>query len=402
MPKLSLADFGRYTLIFAIATQILLFNKSLILNPMIKFAAEPGRFEATSTVGFWLSGAFQVATFLLLALLAPIGERIFRLEPHDLLIAGAIPLVFWVRDWGFCVQQTAYQTQRLFWIEAVYWVGTALGFVWFKLYGAGSVGEVFLIVFGCAVLSSLYAVVVWPKGISLALKLDIATLKQLLHYGLYTVGLGLSASLLAGADLIVLGAIYNAEIVGIYGGAKRVYSVVAALVSTVGLLVIPYASKLAAENRMAEVRSLFEKTVAYMAAGMTVAVGVGWLLAAPFYHYIMPSTYGNSVPLFRLLLLAAPFEALFYITAAILYGIGAASVTVVTSSLALGLLVVVLPASAYFFGATGAALSQVVVTAFAGIMMTWRAGQKVNAEFGTTFGRLSAGLDAALRKLGRK
>ena len=369
---------------------------------MIKFAAEPGRFETFSIIGFWGAGAVQGIIFLLLVLFAPIGERIFRLEPQDLIIAGAIPLVFWVRDWGFCVQQTLYQTARLFWIELVYWGGTSAGFIWFWLMGSGAITEIFVIIFSSALLSSLLAVIVWPRGIRITLRLDRPALAELFRYGIYTLGLGFSSSLLAGADLILLGAIYNSEIVGIYGGAKRIYSVVAALVSTVGLLVIPYASKLAAENRMADVRALYEKTVAYMVAGMGMAIGVGWVLAAPFYRYVMPEAYEKSIPLFRILLIAAPFEGLFYITTAILYGIGAASVTVVTSSLALGLLALLLPTAAYFFGTTGTAIAQVALTAFVGILMTWRAGQKVNGEWRSTVGRLKTAINGILWRLGTK
>jgi len=401
MPKLSLSDFGRYTLIFAIATQILLFTKNLILNPMIKFAAEPGRFDATCNVGFWLAGGLQLAIFGVLSLLAPVGERIFRLEPLDLVIAGAIPLVFWIRDWGFCAQQAAYRTAKLFIIEAVYWVGTMAGFIWFRFQGNGQIGQVFVIVFACAILSSLASILLWPLSGRFSFRIDRDSLRQLLNYGVTTVGLGLSSALLAGADLIVLGAIYNSEIVGIYGGAKRVYTVVSAMISTVGLLVIPYASRLAAEGRQEEIRSLFEKTVAYLAVGMAGVVGIGWLLATPFYHYVMPASYGDSVPLFRLLLLAAPFEGLFYLTTAILYGIGAASVTLVTSTMALGLLVVVLPTLAYFFGSTGAAVAQVSVTAFVGILMTWRAGQNVQGEWLSTVKRIPTALQSIMSRTGR-
>lgn len=389
MPILTLSDFGRYTLIFTIATQITFLTKSFIYNPMIKIAAEPGRFRETAVIGFWAAGLIQIIIFITLWLFAPVGEKIFRLEPNDFLIAGTMPLIFWIRDWGFCVQQTLYHTRRLFWIEFVYWGGISLGFVWFRFMGLGGLRELFTIIYGAAALSSLSAVVVWPSETQIFSRIDRNTVRELFNYGFYSIGLGLSAGLLAGADLIILGAIYNSEIVGIYGGAKRIYMVVAALVSTAGLLVIPYASKLAAEKRLPEIRALFEKTVAYMATGMGLAVGAGWLLAEPFYRLILPAAYIESIPCFQLLLIAAPFEGLFYITTAILYGMGAAGITVMTSSMALGLLVVLLPTAAYFFGITGTAVAQVTVTAFVGVLMTARAGRKVGGEWGTTMERLS-------------
>lgn len=402
MPAMPLAEFGRYTLIFVVATQIIFLNKSFVLNPMIKFAAEPGRFASVTKSGLMAGGALQLLLGGLLATAAPIAARILRLEPSDIMLAAALPMTFWIRDWGFCIQQTLYRTRRLFFIELIYYAGAAVGYVLLWRSGSASAVDVLRVNFAAAGASSLLTLALWPRGVTNGATVIRGVARQMFGYGLYTVGLGVSASLLAGADLMILGAIYTPEVVGLYGGAKRIYAVVSALISSAVLLVIPYASKLAAEERSAEARELFEKSTVYMAAGLTAVVAVGWLLAGPFYRLMMPPAYGASAPLFRLLLLAAPFEGLFNVTGSILYGLGAAATAAVTSGVGLVVLALALPMGAYFFGTTGAAVAQVLATAFTGILMTIGAARATRATVGSTLDRLWRGIGGVLRALIRR
>jgi PST family polysaccharide transporter len=242
--------------------------------------------------------------------------------------------------------------------------------------------------FLAAGVSTLVALMFWPKEAGTPFGFDRADARRIIRYGGFTVGLGVSAGLLAGADLIILGAIYTPEVVGVYGGAKRIYGVVSALISTAGLLVIPYVSRLNAEGRADETRALFEKAAAYIAAGLAAAVVVGWLLADPFYRYVMPAGYAASAPLFIILLTAAPFEGLYNITASVLYAMGSAGISVVISALGVVILAVALPLSAYYGGMLGAAWSQVAVTALVGVVMTWQAGRIVGAGLVSALGRL--------------
>jgi len=391
LPTLSVAEYGRYSLIFIVATQIMFLSKSLVLNPMIKFAAEPGRFDRVSQTGLLLSLATVILLGALVGLTAPLTAKVFRLETRDIMLAALLPLAFWLRDWGFCAQQTLYRTGRLFAVEAVYYVGVAAGCVWIWSKGQGDAGDVIVVNLVSATASSFLSLVLKPsiKGVTLG---DIlAESKPLLRYGFYTLGIGVSANLLAGADVLVIGAIYNPETVGIYSGAKRIYAVASTMISTVGLLVMPYASRLAAEGRSSEMRALLEKSLAYVTLALVSVTIIGWFSADWFYRIFLPESYASSAPLLQILLIAAPFEGIYNISGSILYGAGAATAVAITSTLGLVALAILLPFGAYYFSLTGTATAQVIGACLVSLIMYRRAAQQTGATASSTLNRLRVG-----------
>jgi len=402
LPTLSVAEYGRYSLIFIIATQIMFLSKSLVLNPMIKFAAEPGRFDRVSQTGLLLSLGTVILLGGMIAASAPLTAKIFRLEVKDILLASLLPLAFWLRDWGFCAQQTLYRTGRLFAVEAVYYVGVSVGCIWIWSKGQGVAGDVVAVNLFAAGASSLLALVLKPKSDSVTLRDIRSESGPLLRYGFYTLGIGVSANLLAGADILVIGAIYNPEIVGIYSGAKRIYAVASTLISTVGLLVMPYASRLTAEGRGNEMRALLEKSLAYVTLGLVGVTIVGWFSADRFYHIFLPESYAASAPLLKILLIAAPFEGIYNISGSILYGAGAATAVAATSALGLVALGALLPLGAYFYSLTGAATSQVIGACIVGLIMYLKASRQTGSTLSGITTRLLDGFKSGLRLISGK
>ncbi|MBM3329753.1 MAG: hypothetical protein FJY67_09840 [Calditrichaeota bacterium] len=388
IPALPVEEFGRYSIIFAIASQVIFVNKTLILNPMIKFASEPGRHEAMARTGFGLNALFYLAAGLLLILVAPLLGGMLKVERSDIYLAAAFLPLFFLRDWSFCVHQTLYRMKHLFLLDAIYYLGSAGGYFYLRQTNAMQSALDPLLVNFIAALASSLAVVPLGGLTNLLRRIAWGEAKELLRYGVLTLGIGLSSSLVYGADLLLLGAIYNPAIVGVYGGAKNIYRVVSALTAAMGVLVMPYASRLAATGNRAELGALFEKATAYVVIGLGGFAMLMMLAAEPFFRLFMGASYLEAAPLLRIMMLAAPFEGLFNVTGTILYGIGAAGAVAAVSGVSLMVMAILLPAGVYFYAGYGAAIALAATLATAGLLMFRRGRQEFDSPVSAIVRRL--------------
>jgi len=397
IPALPVAEFGKYSIIFAIAMQIIFVNKSLVLNPMIKFAAEPGRLETMARTGFWLNGILYLCAGLIIWSLSPLLSKILQVQTRDILLAIAFLPLFFIRDWSFCVQQTLYRMRRLFLLDAVYFLGSSAGYIYlWHTNRITQAADILYINFLAALVSSLVALITGSGVKTIFMSVKWRDIKQILQYGYWTLKIGLFSSLLSGADSLILGAIYNPAIVGVYSGAKKVYQVVSAFTAAIGVLVMPYASRLASDGRVPEVRALYEKAVGYTTVGLVSFALFMGLAADYFFAIFMGQNYQGSAPLLRLMMLGAPFEGLFVTAGTLLYGIGAANAAAVVSGYGLLILCILLPLGAYFGAGFGAAGAVGLTLAIAGIWMFRRASTIIDSSLGAIAARISIAVKTLL------
>lgn len=394
IPALSVSEFGRYIIVFTLFNYVALLNKSLVLNPMLRFGSDPGQFESMIRAGFYLSVLFYLACGAIVWTVAPIAASILRIETGDVRLVILLMCAFFFRDFGFFTQQARYRTVRIFFIEAVFFGGSVLGMLYLIWNRGGINGREALIVnIFAAAASSLLALIFGFNGASLIGRMSISCMKRIAHYGLYTLPIGLSGSFIYGADTLVLGIIYNPAVVGVYAGAKKVYQVASTITQAVGILVLPYASRLSAEKRREDLKSLFEKVTVYTWVGLAGCALVGCLLAGKLYAFLGPD-YTASTSILLIMLIAAPFEGLFYVTGNILYGIGEAKKVAVVSTISLFLLLLLLLPGAYFLSIKGAAGALSIALIISGIWLFRVAGRHLGSSLKAAMRRLQRNLGA--------
>ncbi len=389
IPNLPVAEFGKYSIIFAIATQVIFINKSFVLNPMIKFAAEPGKFDVMARTGFFLNAIFYISVGCILSLLAPILAKMLQIEPRDIILSVAFLPLFFLRDWSFCIQQTLYRMRRLFLLDSIYYIGSGVGYIYLWYYKKiNSATEILYINFIAAFCSSLVAVIIGSgvKNLFSLIKLNDA--KQILQYGYWTIKIGLFSSLIAGIDSIILGFIYNPALVGVYNGAKKVYQIVSAFTSAVGVLVMPYVSRLSSNGQYIEVKVLFEKIIGYVSLGLIIWTIFIWLSAGYLFDIFLGEAYRGSAPVLRVMMFAAPFEGLFITAGTILYGIGVANIAANVSGWGILLLLILLPIGSYMGASYGAAIAMVLTLVICGVMMYIRTEHYLNSSIKGILNRL--------------
>ncbi len=388
IPSLNVSELGRYIIIFTTFNYIALLNKSLVLNPMLRFGSDTEQFDLMIRSGFQLSLFLYLACGSIIWTVAPLLAAMLRITTADIRLVIPLMAAFFFRDFGFFVQQILYRTSKIFFIEAVYFIGSVIGMLYLIADKGMLTGREALIVnIIAAGASSLLALVFGFSGARLIGRFDVTALKRIVNYGFYTLPIGLSSSFIYGADTLVLGIIYNPAVVGVYGGAKKVYQVVSAITQAVGILVLPYVSRLSASERKDDIRALFEKVSIYIWLGLAVCALIGCLLAERLYMFLGPD-YSASASILMIMLIAAPFEGLFHATGNILYGIGEAKKVALVSTVSLVVLLLLLLPGAYFLGIKGAAGALTVSLLISGVWMF-----RVSGKY------LDSGLKASLTRL---
>ncbi|MFC2150211.1 lipopolysaccharide biosynthesis protein [Calditrichota bacterium] len=398
IPHLHPGELGTYYLVFQTYRFIALLNMNLVLNPMLKLAAEPMNFHRYISAGLAMSVLFNLICAIVATALAGLAAGWFRMQPADLLFIPLLLGVFILRDFGFFVQQTIFRTGRIFFIEAIYFVGSAFGMIALIQTGEAVTAHALLQINVLAAGgSSVMALIFGTGGIKLLSAFSSTSVKELLRYGLKTVPIGFARAMMEAADAWVLGVFYNPSVVGIYGGARRVYQVLYAVTQSVGMLAIPAASKYSSEGKVDEVRSLFEKGSVYLFLAVSGFATILFFLAEPLYQW-MGDKYAGSLPLLRILLIGAPFDGLFTLVGGLIYGVGAALAVSYVSLAGLGLLIILLVPGVYFFSSTGAAIALVLTMVFSGVMMFYRAAIRFDSGLTPALKRFVAMVGKFVRK----
>lgn len=396
IPALPVEEHGRYALIFTIFLQISLLNKYLILNPMIRFGSEAGQFNRMLRTGVYLNGLLYLLCALGIWAAAPVIASMIRVTPAEVNVVSILLAAFWFRDFVYCLNQTIYRTGRIFVIEAVYWLGSSVGFIYLtavdRLNGSMVVLEVNII---AAFASSVVALMLGLSGLKLIGGIRLDDVKRIISYGFETLGIGLSNSFIYGVDVWLIGVIYTPTEVGIYNGAKAVWRVLSSVNQAVGMLVLPFTAKLKSENNLVRLRELYEKVIAYSWIGLVVAATVGIIFAERFYSIFLGGRYMGSVIILQIMLLGAPFEGLFNVAGNILYGLGKAREVAKVSLQGVFILLLVLFPAVYFFEGIGASAVLSSTLLYIGLNIF----RKVSVELDTNLKSIASRFSRNMRSL---
>jgi len=387
------AEYGRYGVVFALFTYVVMLNKALVLNPMIKFGADPERFAGAMRAGLWLNVFFFMLFGTIIWFAASPIAQLLKVTVSDVRLVVWLLAVWLIRDYAYCLQQTIFRTGKIFVIEALFYLSATAGFIYLWLDGRlVSAHSVLLVIIIAGALSSAVSIWLGSGGINLFAKVLWSDVKQLLRYGVDTLGIGFSSAMLYNADIWIIANVYELSDAGIYNMAKQVWRQLSAVNQATGMLILPYAAKLEATKRYDDRNSLFEKSVAYIFIGLALAAITGGALSVPFFAWFKDGAYAGSAFLLAIMLLGTPFEGVYNSAGSILYGIGNARSVSAISLLGLGIFIGVLLPLANIYGSTGAAVALAVSLIAMGVVMFLDASRRLGSGMGAVAKRLGTNI----------
>jgi O-antigen/teichoic acid export membrane protein len=263
LPRQEIAVYGILQSMFLLLQMA---SMTLVFRPMVKYVAERRGEASVTATATALGLAVMVGPALLLFVSSPIWGEIFHSESLAASMWVLVPLAVVTVPRTATVEllKAQYQTRGMFFLSAVYWLGSLAGLVGLALSGRlSSAIDILLVNCAAGVLSAVvagrYLLPLLSRGC-----FTRPELLRLLQFGRFSFSTGVGNYLLSEADLWVVGLMLGPQMLGLYTAARiiirRAYGVGAQFLETI---VLPKTSHLASRGRLKEVAVLYEKVVCF-------------------------------------------------------------------------------------------------------------------------------------------
>jgi len=394
-------EYGFFILIQGITLMMVNLSTSFSLVPMVKYASESKDDGSLATMGISMHVIILAAlTLLCLAFKHQIGIIFHRTEIIPLVIY--IPLMAAAGELRFYTMELLrirYRIYHIFWIDLAYFAASIIFVIIFTLQGTfltgGDMCKVTVLAFAA---SSLTGLILARDLIPWKPRFSMRTLKKITGFGKFTLGTGVSNEISERADIILIGLFLNPASVAIYAVAKILWRFFSIYNQVVALLILPGISRLHAEKRLQDIKSIYEKilTFSYL---LMIPFGIAIIaLANPIISIIYGDKYLASIPILRILAFYAFFVAPAAIGTALVTGMGRPETVFRIRWLATFANLIVCLILIPFIGSSGAAIALVIAIAVSAILIHRDITQSIQFSYKNALGNVLA-LPSVAREL---
>jgi lipopolysaccharide exporter len=305
MPK---SDFGIWALFVSITTLIETGRNGLIQNALVKAMVDSSK-DSTKVISasFALNAImtlFFVVLFLGIYFFLPIQKEYEALKMMILYYCITTIALFPLSQCNF-IQQGKLDFKGVFFTGLIRQGGFFCVILYFYL-NHKTLNLVQLVNWqsGSVAIASISALLFGRKYISFRFPIDWSLVKELFHYGKYTMGTNLSSMLFKSIDQLMLGWFMTPIAVATYNSAIRVNNLVEYPASAMVEILFPKSAKKASEEGIKGVENLYHISLAYMLAMFIPAVLLIELLAYPLILLAAGESYLDAVLILRIVALA--------------------------------------------------------------------------------------------------
>ncbi len=393
---------------FVIVQTVLNFSTSLCyalaLQPLTKFAAESSDRQPYVTASAVLSVIFyaviSIGVLVCRPLLVPLFDAANQSHIDTLLLY--LPLLFLVTFYrnivvGFL--QAVYQVQKIFWIDAIYFIGIMgliAGATWLRRFStAEDLLQLTVIAYGC---STLLAVALTLRQIPLKAAYERSTMRAVWEYGKYTFGATSIYTLFTQADIFFVGSVVGLVGVATYNAAKVLTRVFDMLVQVIQMFVLPASSKLHAEGKTEDLRTVAEKSIMFSTLLLIPVFLVMILFPSTILSLLYKGRYVEGAPVmatFAFLAFIYPVNA---VCVSIIQGIGHVKYSFKVSGILLVLAAACYPLLVPAYGIVGAAMAYVAVMAIMTVIVAVYVRRIVGFTVGGIVARTSDAVNFVMKR----
>ncbi len=358
-------EYGAFVVVQSLYMIIAALGGALALQPLTKFGAETKENGAYIVAGLGMITAFFAAASLLTFVGGPL--LLSLVSPHDdgkvASLLRYMPLLLFsglYRTFAVSLLQTTYAVARIFWIDAVYFLGT-LGLI----AGMGALGRftsasdlVVLIIAGQTA-STLLALVLSRREMSVRLTFSRQALAAMWHFGKYTFGGSSVYSVFSQMDIFFISSFVGVAGVAVYSASKIFTRIFDMLAQVAQMFLIPFSSKAYKEGAIEKMRITAEKAICFSTLLLLPVFLAMVFLPGPMMHLLYKGKYDHGaiiVQIFGFLALVNPWNV---VLSNYIVGIGKARETFYYALLFLALAGLSMYFLTSWFGVAGAALGYV-------------------------------------------
>ncbi|MBI1803941.1 MAG: oligosaccharide flippase family protein [Ignavibacteriae bacterium] len=398
-------EYGAFVLIqtmFVFSTSL---GYALALQPLTKFVAESDEYRPYVFASLSIGVMFYLALSLFLIFFK--SSLVSLLDPANESNLGSllayIPLLFLVafyRNFAISFLQANYQVQKIFWIDATYFVGV-LVLIYaashlFRFTRAEDLLHVTLIANAC---SSVLAIVFTHRQVFLKPVINRRAITEIWDYGKYTFGSTVSYNIFSQADVFFVNSFVGLVGVATYNAAKMLTRLYDIQTQVIQMFVIPASSKLYAKQEHQKLRGMTEKSIMFSLI-VLLPVAVAMFLAP---SHIMSLLYGSRyqegavvVRVFAFLAFIVPWNA---VSASIIQGTGHVKFGFKVSCILLLLTAISFALFTPWLGIAGAAIAYVVTLFLITIIVVRYVKQIVEFDLRGILVRVADAKDFVYRKI---
>jgi lipopolysaccharide exporter len=359
-------EFGNFVLVQEVFLVISTLATAFALQPLLKYASEDNVDTAgVITVSLVLHAVFLlVSSFILLY-----GRHAFASLFHSPALApllAFVPLMLaasFMRNVVLVLLQTRFQVQRIFWTDAVHFLGAPL-LVWIlsRMDQFDTALDLVYVNIVSLSASSLIGIIVVRPLFRVTSHPSREQWWAVWDYGAYSLGGILSYLAYSKADTFVLSAATGPIQVAIYNSAKIFTRVFEMATQVVQMFILPGTSLLSSRGDRLALKAVVEKALLFSTLGMLPVLFGLFFLAIPLVNIVYAGRYPDSVEILQIFAFASLAVPVLAIGTSVLMGLGEARVSFV-----LGVQLLVVSLLAYFalvpwLGTIGAAWGMVIAS----------------------------------------
>ena len=369
-------EYGSFVLVQTLYTLASTLGTALALLPLTKFAAETTENGPYITAALTLLALFFAAvSVVVIALQTPL---IALLDPRNeghlsslMLFIPVLLLTAYFRNFAVALLQATYRVREIFWIDAVYFLGSLVFFAAAKrMNHFSTASDVFVSITLAQILSSLTALACTRRQITGIRLPAISAIRTLWDFGKYSFcTTGLSA-VFSQMDVFLLSSLVGVGAVAVYNAARILTRAFDMMTQLIMMFLLPFSSRHYAAGNIQTLSSTAEKTICFTTIVLLPVAFIMIAFPGEILHLLYGQRYAEGAPIVRILgfvVFVVPWTA---VSSSFVGGIGRVKEALFFG---VGLVVVsgiVYPLCITGFQAAGAALAFVAVSTLFGVSVT--------------------------------
>jgi O-antigen/teichoic acid export membrane protein len=315
------SEFGVLAVFQTLFTILFTFSDGFALQAIVKFGVEPDtKLEELVTVTTVLFFAFLGSALILVSLFPAVVGSLLHIPELEGLIPYLVALAILTtpRVVFSKVLQSRFRMKEIFFVDfANFGLASILIYILLPMGRIHDAQDVIRITVLTGAASSIVAIILVRPYIAFRFRYSRAMLGRISEFVRYQAAMGLTSTLQQNLDTLLVSSFMGAAGAGIYSGAKMLFRGFDIVRETMTLFVFPASSKYYSRGDIPTLRTILEKSVSFLYL-LLVPVAVVLLLGSPLiFHTIYGAKYDGSIPIFRILVLAAiffPIQMVFNVT----------------------------------------------------------------------------------------
>jgi O-antigen/teichoic acid export membrane protein len=299
-------EYGSFAVIQSAFLIISALGFALALQPLTKFAAETSEngpyIMASLVVNALFYSAISVAVVVFKSSIAGVIDSTG--EGNFVQLAPYLPLLLltsYYRSFAVSLLQAGYEIQKIFWIDAVYFLGTFVLIIIAQGLGRFHTAEdmITLNIYGQA-LSSVLAMTLTGRSVWTKLEARGDAFRKMWDFGKYSFGGNSIYTIYAQMDVFFISHFVGVLGVAMYNAAKNLTRLFDMLGQVLQMFLIPYSSKAHARGDQKGLLSTAEKAICFSTVLFLPVLLIFTIFPREVLHFLYGGRYDASAPILRI------------------------------------------------------------------------------------------------------